>query len=464
MSVLVGLGVVALLAMVGAPIVRILLEARPPAARLAWSFLVGCAVWGLLMFAGSHLFGLPLRAAVLRPLLGALALTGAAVDLSIAHRAPREPRLPSVAVGRGWLAAVAVLGALVWVGILARAVDPVVDIDGRVVWTAHARYMQSEGRVDAAAFRESRWAVSHPHYPPLLPLLQLTVLEVGHDDTRELKPLYATFWAALVLVVWDGARRLAGERAALAAALLAVTLPFPAIAIDGGAAGVYSDLPLAAFLGAAVVPLIDVAERARAGALAGLLLGAAVLAKNEGAVLAGCAGVAGVVAIATRVERRRAALRLGSALAGVAIAIALLASWRAAIPNRMDEAYLGTFSVSSLLAGVSRLSSLPQLVARAALDLDAWGITLPLFAAVIGWGVVQGLLRQPWARGLALAVLLAGGFLTAVYLTTSWPLAELVPVTWNRFVVQQLPLLLLLAAGALERLLASEPPVGAREA
>src|SRR5437588_701010 len=86
-----------------------------------------------------------------------------------------------------------------WTLLGAPAVKAVDDTDGRVTWTPHARYMQAEATVDAGTLRDPGWAVAHPRYPPLLPLAQLTILELGGDDTRLLKPAYALFWASLVL-------------------------------------------------------------------------------------------------------------------------------------------------------------------------------------------------------------------------------------------------------------------------
>jgi hypothetical protein len=61
------------------------------------------------------------------------------------------------------------------------------------VTRTHARYLQAEGTVDATALRDPRATIPHPRYPPLLPLLQLTVLELGGPDTRLVKPLHAAF-------------------------------------------------------------------------------------------------------------------------------------------------------------------------------------------------------------------------------------------------------------------------------
>src|SRR6185503_17679413 len=159
-------------------------------------------------------------------------------------------------------------------------------------------------------------------------------------------------------LIFDAGCRLAGERGALGATLLAITLPFPALAKEGGAAGVYSDLPLAAFAGAGLVLLADRRERPRAGVAAGVLLGAAVWTKNDGVVLAAAALLGGLVASWPHCGPRIVLRRWLPALAGGLAAVALLASWRTGIPNRFDEGYVETLALGSFAGSVGKLPTI----------------------------------------------------------------------------------------------------------
>src|SRR5207253_1652633 len=128
----------------------------------------------------------------------------------------------------------------------------------------------------------------------------------------------------------------------------------------GGATSAYSDLALAGFYGAGTVLLLVAQPSPASGFAAGCLLAGTVLTKNEGAPLA----VAALLLAAVRLLRRRSPPATGSpgvawfgaTAAPVLLAVALLASWRAAIPNRADEDYLGTLHLTDLLRGaVTRL-------------------------------------------------------------------------------------------------------------
>src|SRR5262249_35926317 len=149
--------------------------------------------------------------------------------------------------------------------------------------------------------------------------------------------------------------------------LVAALVPLFSV-YEGGATTTYSDLPLACFYGAALVLLLSRRARPGDGLAAGALLAAAVLTKNEGAPLAALAFVLGALApglgrpaagrpprppprppsrppsrppTAPRSAPRRRLRRLAMAAAPALLAVALLVSWRAGIPNREDEGYLG---------------------------------------------------------------------------------------------------------------------------
>ena len=138
------------------------------------------------------------------------------------RRAPRfQPaaRLAAWARGLGGpiQAGCALVAALVCAGVLAEAAsNPVHDWDGRITWSAQARYIRDAGTVDAEALRNAHWYVSHPQYPLLLPIAQAAALEAFHAGlySHLQRALYAAFFPALLLVVYDGARRGAGKKAA----------------------------------------------------------------------------------------------------------------------------------------------------------------------------------------------------------------------------------------------------------
>ncbi|HVT18620.1 MAG TPA: hypothetical protein VHQ90_20875 [Thermoanaerobaculia bacterium] len=433
--------------------------------RQGYAYLLGTAAVGGSLFAASHLLAIPLR----RPAIWGAALLPAAAGLGAAllrrrrgrdgglrpagsggARAPRDgARRP--AIGWRWLAWTAV--AVACVGPLASALSaPLADWDGRMTWSAQAAYLRAEGTVDAEALRDARWYVVHPRYPPLLPLAQAAIQEAfgAGADEQLFRGAYVGFLAALLLVVYDGARRAAGAAAATATALAAALLPFLSYG-PGGATSAYSDLPLAAFYGGALVLLLAGRPRAADGLAGGFLLAGAVLSKNEGLPLALLALLLGALRLRAGGRRRRRdrsspRLRwLGAALLPAVLALALLASWSAGIPNREDEGYLSSLHAGALLSGaVSRLPVIAEGIWRSTFRWDYWhGFwAVAVIVLLVGWRGLRGAL----SRRMMIAAAGPPAIAWAAYAVTTHQLSGLVLETWSRFLEHAtLPLLVLFA-------------------
>jgi hypothetical protein len=339
---------------------------------------------------------------------------------------------------------------LVSLGLFADAItSPVTGWDGRMTWSTQARYIRAAGTVDAEVFRQARWYVSHPHYPLLLPVAQEAVLEVtgAEEDRHVFRALYAALFPALLLVVWDGAVRWAGARAARLAVLAAAGAPAITFWQDGGAASAYSDLPLACLTGAGLILLVRSRRSLADACAAGLFLAGAALTKNEGALLSLFAPLAALPVLLRRPDRGRQAARLLIAVLPVLLALAFLASWRGGIPNRYDEGYANFVRLRAFWPGV--VTHIPQLVPlalRKMLSWDPWAafwwIVPP--ALLAGWRGCRGR-RCPLAWTLTLASLAPLAIAWGAY-SVHWDVASLLPVTWTRFLLQGiLPLLVLLS-------------------
>ena len=448
------LGGVALVALPGLGIAELFAPLRrlPLLRRLGYSYLLGVLVLGGSLFAGSHLFGIPLR----RPAILAAALAPALLGLIVRLRRERQAPHPR----DRWQIAAALCMAAIFLGPLASALTaPLGDWDGRMTWSPLAAYLRHEGTVDAAVLREDHWWVFHPRYPPLLPLAQVAAQETfgaGVDD-QYYRALYAAFLPALLLVLYDGARRAAGSRAAILTTLAVAVLPFLSYGA-GGATSAYSDMPLAGLYGAALVVLLLERTRPSAGLAAGLLLAGAVLAKNEGALLAGAALLLAFLRLLRSFHRRRFAW-LACAAGPALAAFALLTSWRAAIPNREDEDYFTVLSLSDLLDGaVARLPVIVPEVLRWMLRWSSWLGFWPLFLVVliVGWRA----LRRPGVRLLLLAGWIPAGIGWAAY-AVSTRLEHLLGETWDRFLLQGLVPLAIVFACALRKTFAHRVDFGA---
>jgi hypothetical protein len=472
-AVLQSLGGVALFLLAGLGLSELVPAVRtlPWPRRLAWAYLLGLAGVGGTLYALSHFLAVPLRRPAILGTVAALALTGAAFRLlrHVRRGTPRTSTRRRGLTGRIEIAAAALL-AFICLGLLADAVsDPVTGWDARMHWAAQAAWIRDEGTVDSEVLQRKNLYVNHPRYPLLMPIAQVVVQETFAmpQDVHAFRAVYTTLFAAFLLLLYDGARRWAGRLPALLAGLAAAGVPALTFFEDSGAASAYSDFPLAVFYGAGLLLLLRSRRRSFADGLAdplaaGLLLAGAALCKNEGMLLAFFAlGAAALVLLRGR-GRLHQVLRLGAAAVPIALALALLASWRADIPNRQDERYEVLLAEREIWPDVvTRIPLIATGAAAQMLELEHW----TLFWIVVP--VVSWTGRRGWSgrrRGLALA--LAVGFVAP--LAIAWgaysihPGPEtLIPVTWTRFLVQgALPLFLLLALALRDLLRRS--PFGAR--
>jgi len=432
------------------------------AGRAGFAYLLGVAWIGLFLYTASH-FG---RARLDGPLVFLAAFLPMAAGLGIAVRLLilRRWREPAVRTRRGALQTIGRWGLvfltiLISSAVLANALThPLEDWDGRMTWAAQAAFLRDAGTVDAEILRSPRSFISHPRYPLLMPLVQVAASEAaGSDDERAVRAVYAVFFPALLLLVFEAGRRWAGSLAALLIALLLLTVPWIPFDREGGATGAYSDLPLACFFGGGLLLLLRGRPRLSDGVAAGLLLAAALLTKNEGLpeslTALALAGLGAGIALLRRRRSGRARL-LATALASILVlgSLGLLVSWRSPIPNRYDESYFETFSLSSFahnLASERPFTTIPVIASRM-FSAEAWGLFWWLTPVL--FLVAAPSFRRPPTTLLAVA--------TAVPLLAAWAAYAQVTtatyyasVTWNRILLQACVPLFGLLALAVKRLL-----------
>lgn len=424
------------------------LRTRPWYSRWAYAYLLGIVFVCGSLFAASQWLSLPIRPAPIGSLIAVLALCGIGAEAfrfrirKGTDEPLRDPALPR------WIGLLLTLAILIPAAavLVDSAIDPNRGIDGRNTWIPKARYIRQAGTVLPEVLQNRRWVVAHPRYPPLLPLAQVVSLEVTRgNDERVIRTVYAAFWLVWVLIILDQSRALAEGRAASLVLALAACIPFVAFAFDGGAAGAYSDLPLACFWGAGLLLLLGVSDQRGSALLAGLLLSGAVLTKNEGLGLAVMALVGGLVLC---LGRKKALLRWSLSLIPFLLTLALLRSWKSAIPNRRDESYFARLSLESISDGLMRLwtEGLPVALDQM-MDVRWWSLLWIALPLLLLFGA-KGLKEK---RAAVICLMVAGGlaqFLVA-YSITGWNLNDLVRVTWNRALLQvSVPLLVLGALAA----------------
>jgi hypothetical protein len=495
-----GLGAVALFAVPGYALTELVppLRQLPPPRRAAYGYLLGVSAVAGSLYALSHFFDVPLRPPAIWTVAAAPCLAGLAAAVVRRRRRRGGERAASVrgsglagrpgaAEGRGgvqgheagegfglaegsapasverlevakgpgasaaarrpWALRIeivcAVLAALVCAGLMAEAVsNPIHDWDGRMTWSAQARYVRADGSVDAGVLANERIYISHPQYPLLLPVAQVAALEAFHGglDSHFQRALYAAFFPAFLLVIYDAARRAAGRTPAALVALAAAAVPFFTYG-EGGAFSTYSDLPLACFYGAAACLLLWPRPSTAGGLAAGLLLAAAALCKNEGALLAAAALALGWRGAA---GRRSALTRIAAAALPLLAALALLVAWRAGIPNRQDENYPDVIKTRNLWPGVvTHVTLFGPVLLRQMFRFHHWAgfWLLPPILFTAG----RRALRHPRVRRCLLLAAAPAAIAWAAYSVHPQP-AFLASVTWERFLLQgAIPLFIALA-------------------
>lgn len=415
---------------------------RALVARLGTAWLLGAAWCGATALAASRLGGLPLRRGVLLPLV--LVPLAAALVLGRRRLALDLPGWPAPAS-----AVAGAVGGLTCALLLAHALStPVTGWDGLMTWAPQVRQMRAERTATPAAFRDPWVWVTHPQYPPLVSLVQVTGLEIvdAPVDERAGRAVFPLFFAAFLALLHRTIRLLTrSARAAAVTTVLATMTPFLTFADHGGAKGSYADVPLAAFLGGALAVLLCGGLRSGAGLAGGLLLAGAVLTKTEGVPLASGLSVLLLLAAAAglrkrpRAARRARALRaLRSAFAAAVLlgaSVVLLHAWRAEIPNRYTEDYVEILATTRLEAAMiaGRLATVTPLLAAGLVDVKKWGLLWPILLVLV-------LLRPEALRRRA--ALAAGGLLlgpAAIALAAyavHWNPRYLADVTWDRFLIQ----------------------------
>jgi hypothetical protein len=297
-------------------------------------------------------------------------------------------------------AAVALLGAVLVIGLLDAGARPLTEWDSWSIWTRKAAVLTSAG-LDTNVFAGVPYAFSHLEYPILLPLFESVHFRaMGGLDTQA---IHACIWIFYVASL--------GAIAYLASRFTRIWIWLPvvfALALGGQFQGqvltAYADLPMALMAAPGILCLglwLHGRDR-RHLILATLLLGAAASIKNEGLLLVlACLAAAGIVLAAERSWRRLRVLALGAV--GVVVAIAPWQIWikahdiKSSLPvgKGLDPSYLSDQSDRvgpTLKALLTQLESGGLLyVVPLAVTLAVLGVATRSIRPVAGFYLLAGL-------------------------------------------------------------------------
>ncbi|GJM20140.1 MAG: hypothetical protein DHS20C15_00550 [Planctomycetota bacterium] len=374
-----------------------------------------------------------------------------------------SPQARAAAIGLFALAGIAL-----FLQVRSGLIRPTYQFDALVRWMFKAKVLATDHTLFGAFSYEEAFGFTHQRYPPLVAhIANLPALLSGHFDDYIASAMFPFFALALVCLAGGALARHAGLLSGALVAAWIANLPLIAFVDNpppgSGSWSAMADIPLALFVCAAGLSLIDLFRSPRGRAAWGVAacLALAALTKNEGLPLLAGASVA--LFLGQRSASPGARLKLCAQVVGVAVLV-FVALWGHRIPGipAYDENYYAQVGLEPLQAGVERLGLilmgtelqgfrmpglLPELV-----SFRSWNLTWPLIAVLLLLGGKRSLSRVPRALLLLLAVQLAA--YVGAYMVTAWespnaralvgpggdPLAFLLNLTLGRLLLHLAPL------------------------
>lgn len=356
------------------------------------------------------------------------------------------------------------LFALLGTGLAVRSgwVRPTFQFDSTTRWMFKTKALYYDGTLLGQVSTDPEYGLTHQRYPPLVShVSNVPCLFAQRFDDRLASSIYVWFGVALVAVVYGALRRRSGRLCGAFGAMWVAQLPLFSYVFapppGAGAASAMADVPLALFFTGAAVAAADALEgrRQRAHLEAGLLLGFALLTKNEGMafLIALCLGV---LLAAPRARWRRTV-----GIGGLAFALFTLGwGWIAAGLPVTDEHYPGQLNLEALQRGLGRLAIILPRFGREFLDFPSWNVTWPAIGLLLLVGG-RRCWRLPACRLLLVALVVQMGSYLAAYVITAWsspaaevisetsatgdPVSVLMSVSLGRLFMQVAPLAIVLA-------------------
>lgn len=271
----------------GAAIVALLLTEDDRELHAGWSFLAGSAIAALLLHLPLAIDGrLPKLAFFLLFVLFFLLAAGPGLKHIRRAGIRRFFGLDLLGDLPFWGRIVALAMILLAASV---AFEPFAGWDERAIYGLKARILYYEGSVRVEGFTDKDIVHSQARYPLLIPVLEASMFTIKDSpDDRFLKLLFLFFGLSVVMIVAEESGRLGGARTGALWGLLLITTPFLIGPGEGRGMSGYADLPLAAYVTGAAVLLARAFDRpnVRSTLLSGLLLGAALMTKQEGAIWA----------------------------------------------------------------------------------------------------------------------------------------------------------------------------------
>ena len=440
--------------------------------RIGWSYLLGCAALGIALHVPLAIDGRISHFNFAAALLGAAALT----VWFLARRWKQIPWKPTQWSWHGDSHVVLRLavGATLLVAFASAVSMRPNSYDGRAAFGLKARVLYDAGTIRNEDFEDVNRLHFNAHYPLLLPLLQAEIYWAqGSTDDSCMRAIFAMFVLALLSVVSGELRRQVGPKGAAGWTFLPLLTPMVITTFEGGGLSASADIPFACFVTAAVIEVAAWLRRRdpRRAATAGLMLGAACLAKAEGTIWV----VALAAALAWLAMRRAWRIdfgRLRSAASGVALLAGMIAISALARRHVPASPYLRDYVQALRWDWLVQVAHRPWEIVQYAVEefsnFDRWNLFW--LCAVVGYVGLRrkypASLELRFAQAATVCIILA---YFAIFVITPYHLHFHLRTALCRLVLHFLPLLVLLlaervqASGVLEIIVENWRPLAAEE-
>ena len=286
---------------------------------------------------------------------------------------------------------------------------PLGSFDSWALWDFKGVRFWLDGGITRDFLGDSAAVFAHPAYPPLIPLLIAWVYTwSGASDPVLMKPIFAFFFAALILVLVGAFEVRFGRRIALLGGASVVLIPrIPDYAGTG-----LADVPLAAFIVAGAAALATARHESfslRLCVASGTLFGLGMLTKHD--------AVPFIVSAFAMLVALRCPLR---GLVGVAGPAALIsAPWYIAVlalgaPDRDFHAA----TLANIVQYAWRIPNIARLFALNMLAFDEWSLLWIALAVLALRGLA---VRRPRSRILLIPVIVPLAFYIGSLSLSAWP-------------------------------------------
>jgi hypothetical protein len=307
--------------------------------------------------------------------------------------------------------------------------------DSVQVWGTKAQKLFYEGGLTRRWFLEDPYDSRILSYPPMISLFEALLSRLrGAFDIDRVKSIFPFFYMSLLIGTFSAARTVCSRRWSLAAVLLVALLPE---LTTGASAGGYVDMPLAAFVAAAVAASLG-PDETRRGWRSPLpwLLGGMTTVKQEGMILALAA--CGTIAVSWMIERpRRVRPHVREALPGAVVILAFIVARIGYVRwIGVHDATWGPLDGEHITRAMHSIRLVVSTCLGILIDPGIWGLFWPAFFAS---AILMVLWRRPRLALLALAVTATILIDAAIFFMTNWDIAVHIHGAYTRLLAQIAP-------------------------